>query len=115
MIEILNDTVDLYAGRKKKQLIKIVLNHLDIHTHKNTKAIHEIINWLAYWEDNFDSHLEEPTYFSMWEYFIMKNLLSEQLTDQNVKMLFFNHFYNEQFLMKFYRRISEDPEFQKDK
>ena len=114
MMNILEDTVDLYAVKKKRDLIKIVHDHLKIHEHRNTVRNHRILSKLAKWNGDFAADLEEPTYFSMWEYYIMNNILSQQIKDKSVKNELLSHFHSDKFYMRLYSEVSKDPNYKQE-
>jgi len=111
MEKILNDTVDLYAINKKKNLVKIVLDHWKVHSHKNTQKVHSVLNKIALWDGDFAGDIEEPSYFAMWELFIFRNILKAQIPDEEVKMKIASNAFFEQFEIWLFRNVAANPDF----
>ena len=108
MIDILKDTKDLYAEKKKDPMIKVLRKHFIKEQHHSTLEVNQIMNLLHLWDSSFDKDLEEPTYFTLWEYFIMKNILTNQLPDNDIKMKILAAPSSNSFFSKFYENLEKD-------
>ena len=108
MIDILNDTKDIYVEKKKDYLIKILRKHFVKEQHYSTLEVNQIMNWLHFWDSNFDKNLEEPTYYTLWEYFIIKNMLTTQLQDIELKLKIFSAPQSQTFMLKFFENIEKN-------
>ncbi|CAI2384072.1 unnamed protein product [Moneuplotes crassus] len=111
MINILEDTLDNAVKHKKVELIQAVHNHFKVHTHLNVLRTQQVLSQLAKWDGSFDADLEAPTYFSMWEYYLISNILSDQFKDQDLKMELLSHPFTEKFLLRFYRGVNREDNY----
>ena len=108
MIQILNDTKDVFAEIKKSYMINIVKQELMINQYLNTTELSNILSIIEKWNSHFDKDMIEPIYFSTWEYFFIKNFLNRQLPDFNLKMKFMSSYIVQTFYLNFYKSLSED-------
>lgn len=114
MVSILKDKNDLYVKNKKKNLLKILKKYLKAHPKESTSEIRQTINLLNTWRNRFEIEYVEPTYFSVWEYYILKNILTDQFKDFDQKMKILSNPSSNQFLMRLYKFMLDDLEYKKE-
>ena len=104
MIQILNDTKDVFAEIKKTYMIGIIKQELKLNPSLNSSELNEIVKLIENWNSHFDKSMIEPIYFSAWEYFFIKNFLTRQLPDRDLKMKFMSSYIVHSFYLNFLQK-----------
>lgn len=115
MIDILQDTKDIYAEHKKLHMISATRNYLAQGIQKNTTKAQIIMKFLEDWNSTFNKDQFEPVYFSLWEYYFRTYLFDNQFgKNHNIKMRMFSISYYDMFFNQFYQQVNEDPSANSD-
>ena len=110
MIDILSDRKDLFVEDKLKNLLTIITKYFDENPHNST-SVNNVITKLRNWNADFDLNFEEPTYFTLWEYHILNNIISDQLRFRDLKMKILSLIQSNSFIINLYDSVANDPNY----